>query len=133
MLPFYLLCRKDIIYVWNDYEIILHDLDKYKVENLTLKRDTSYSEMIVLFQSFAICFQFAHKDGLCWEVVLRNLQLNARRSIFNWTEFNILSDIIDIYIFFFLHVDLNDSFKKKWQLLTIEKWSLYLEEKNTWN
>lgn len=34
-------------------------------------------------------------------------------TIFNWTEFNILSDIIDIYIFFFLHVDLNDSFKKK--------------------
>lgn len=94
-------------------------IDKYKVENLTLKRDTSYSEMIVLFQSFAICFQFAHKDGLCWEVVLRNLQLNARRSLIGLNL--IIYRILSIYIFSFLHVDLNDSFKKKWQLLTIEK------------
>lgn len=94
-------------------------IDKYKVENLTLKRDTSYSEMIVLFQSFAICFQFAHKDGVCWEVVLRNLQLNARRSLFGLNL--IIYRILSIDIFSFLHVDLNDSFKKKWQLLTIEK------------
>lgn len=98
MLPFYLLCRKDI-YVWNDYEIILHDLDKYKVENLTLKRDTSYSEMIVLFQIrnlFSVCTQ--------GRFVLRGRFKEPAvecSTIFNWTEFNNLLDIIDIYFFLF--------------------------------